>query len=345
MESAKMSDAMTQAIQVVMKGSSYYLSRSFFNVQKCRTATNIVNRLFENEPELEPTLLALSLLPVMDWMLGAKNLDAMSSVVFGHVSDNIMVLDRTKELIADILDGRPRLTLQRREEYFNHLTEIVQYVKSKIVALGSFPKRGKTYAALIRYFYLGESTDIVTITAHNINNFLPDAIRVLHSMMRERISELVGSVLLDTVPDDQDTELQYVYHNTMILLEEYAKIKWSAQNADDKAVQLLACDTQEEMLKLTESDTKYSQAYIIVQYIILIHNAIERLQTFPMPEVYTVVKASIEKKQMQYSDSDIAIMLKMPMTKYRMLVRAGMAALSAELYGTDCNVFLDMLID
>ena len=337
------SDAVKQAVDVILQSSSYYFSRAFLPVDKNRTAVNIVNRMFESEKELESTLLALSLMPVMVWMQGAEDLDKITERLYAS-SQEIELLVHSKALISDILDGEPAFVMERRKEYFKKLHTLVDLIIQKIdTVLKVFPENGARYADMLGYFYIGRPAKY-TITAYTINLYLPDAIRLLDKIAGEEIRDILEDILKENQTNGNE-ELQYIYHNISLLLSEYSKIVWTAKNCDDKAVRLLGCKTEEEMLALTESDAKYYQAYIIVQYIVLIHNAIVRLKSFPQPNLYPVINAMISGKRENMTDSDIALGLNIPLCRYRQLSRMALAVLSAELFGLDCGVFIDILTD
>lgn len=335
-------NSLQRAVKLMMQSSNYYFSRAFLQVDKNRTAVNIVNRLFETEKEMEPTLLALSLFPAIVWMLGAEDLDLLTSRIYTEEhTEEVESLEKSKIMITEILGCEPKIMMEHRKKYFSVLHEFADYFIDRINAVSLHPSNGRYYGALLKYFYLGHTPD-VSVTSYTINLYLPDAIRQLHKIAGTKIAFYMNELLQEDEPVGNE-ELQFIYHNISLLIEEYTKIRWSAKNCDDKAVRLLACQSEEEMLEITESDSRYWQAYIIVQYITLIHNAIERLRTFPQHDIYSVVSKTIQCKQSQYSDSEIAMLLNIPLSRYRQSIRIGMAALSAELFGLNCNVFLDML--
>lgn len=342
MHTTSQSEAVAQAVDVLLKSSSYYFSRAFLLVSKNRTAVNLVNRMFEAEKEMESTLITLSLMPVLVWMQGAEDLDVISNTVYER-DENIDILSKSKNLIADILGDEPLLIMEKRKDYFNKLRSLVVYVTDKIDSvIGSYPGDGCHYADMLGYFYLGRPAKY-SITAYTIKMYLPGAIRLLHKVGGEEIKVGLEGILQSNSLIGGDEELQFIYHNISLLLEEYTKIKWAASNCDDKAVRLLACNSEEEMLKITQSDSRYWQAYTICQFITLIHNAIIRLKSFPYPGLYKVVYTMIDGKRKGQTDIEIAYLLDMPLSKYRQLIRIALAVLSAELFGVDCNIFIDIL--
>lgn len=338
------SEAVAQAIDMLLKSSSYYFSRAFLLVAKNRTAVNLVNRMFESEKEMESTLITLSLFPVLMWMQGAEDLDAISNTVYER-DESIDLLTKSKSLIADILGDEPLLVMEKRKNYFDKLKKLVAYVTDKIDnVIGAYPCDGCHYADMLGYFYLGRPAKY-SVTAYTIKIYLPEAIRLLHKVAGEEIKVGLDGILQSNSFSGGDEELQFIYHNISLLLEEYSKIKWAASNCDDKAVRLLACNSEEEMLKITQSDSRYWQAYTICQFITLIHNAIVRLKSFPYPGLYKVVYTMIDGKRKGQTDLEIAYLLDMPLSKYRQLIRIALAVLSAELFGIDCNIFIDILSD
>lgn len=337
------------AVSLMMQRSSYYFYRSYIGRDKSRTAVRICNDLFASRKtkNLESTLLTLALLPSMEWMLQAESLNNMSGDIFGDEKqgERIACLVKTQEMLMDIAGCEPRLLLSRRQDYFARLRTLVETVKQKIKAIDYYPNHGHMYCDLLSYFYLsaaGKNVD-TSITTYNVNTYLPDAISLLHDMLQASIPGLINTIIESDAPKG-DADLQYVYHNTLLLVDEYCKILWYANSSDDKAMQLLSCDTETEMLELTQSDTKYYQAYIIVEYVKLIHNAIELLKSFPQP-IYDVVARTIAMRPKNCSETDIANSLNMSLTAYRTSCKNGMAVLSTVLFGYNCDVFLDMLMD
>ena len=339
---AGQSEAVTRAIDVLLASSSYYFSRAFLLVPKNRTAVNLVNRMFETEKEMEPTLITLSLMPVLIWMRGAEDLDKISNTIYESDKD-IELLNRSKRLISDILGDEPMLIMEKRKAYFERLNALVDFVIDKIDnVVGAYPTGGNHFADMLGYFYLGRSPQY-SVTAYTIKAYLPDAIRILHRVAGNEINKRMEGLFQSYSTDGGNEELEFAYHNISLLLEEYTKIKWAAQNCDDKAVRLLACNNEAEMLKVTESDSRYWQADTIVQFITLIHNAIVRLKEFPAPGLYKVVCTMLDEKRKGHTDAEIAYCLDMPICKYRKQARIAMAVLSAELFGIDCDIFLDVL--
>ena len=163
--------------------------------------------------------------------------------------------------------------------------------------------------------------------------------------MGEEIEELLDVILSGAVLSDD--EMAYVYHNITLLLKEYNRIVWRANNSDDRALRLLSCETEDEMLEITSKDEKYRQAYLIVEYIKFINGAIEMVKSFPVngKEYYDIIKTIVDLKPQNISDEVSSRELGMSTYTYSVKKRRALSVLSSILWGCDGDAFVRLLTD
>lgn len=332
-----------KAVELLMKNSSYNFVNSFCTVERCKTAREIVNDLFESDKSIEATLLALSLFPIMKWMLRAENLDKKTEDVLCHGgTGELSKILQSQSILVKVSGIEPAFLLENRRKYFAILHEIFDVLTDGFKKVREFPENGDFYCELLKYFYSGDSR-FTKVSFYKVSKFLKPAIYVYAGICNEKLKELVPHLIDMSEPRDT-AELQYVYHNIPLLLSEYSKVVWHTKNSNDKAVKLLRCKTESEMMTITESDSKYCQAYLIVEYIKLIHNAIGLLAEFPSNNLYIVVDTTMKmRREKRVKENDIAEAIGMPISAYRKNLKLGMTALSAILFGCDCNSFVDIL--
>lgn len=161
----------------------------------------------------------------------------------------------------------------------------------------------------------------------------------------EEIEELLDVILSGAVLSDD--EMAYVYHNITLLLKEYNRIVWRANNSDDRALRLLSCETEDEMLEITSKDEKYRQAYLIVEYIKFINGAIEMVKSFPVngKEYYDIIKTIVDLKPQNISDEVSSRELGMSTYTYSVKKRRALSVLSSILWGCDGDAFVRLLTD
>ena len=136
-----------------------------------------------------------------------------------------------------------------------------------------------------------------------------------------------------------------VYHNTTLLLKEYNRILWYAQTSDDKAMKLLNCGSEKEMIEITESDGKFCQAYLIVEYAKLISGAVEMVREFPIygEEYYKILMSILDSKQQKVRDEMLAQKIGMSTYTYSVKKRRALAVLGSILWGCDGDTFVRLL--
>ena len=316
------------------------LYRSFIKLENSVTIKKRLNDIVEEYPELTDIVVALSIYPALVWSLKGKEITA----VMGRIatpSERIKTLEMTQELIVKVSGMQPRLLLEQRKKYFEACEEVVKLIDSGIDKVKSYPENGTQYYVLL-CAAIGKEVESVP-SRFLIKKNLKDAVEILHSTCASKLDELLDQVLNGYVVDDD--EMQAVYHNTTLLLKEYNRIVWYAQTSDDRAMQLLTCGSEAEMIALTESDSKYCQSYRIIEYAKLISGAVELVKDFPIygEEYYKILSLILEAKPQKVRDDVMAKKLGISTFTYSVRRRQALAILGCILWGCDGDTYIRLL--
>lgn len=317
-------------------------SRSFSRNPVSTLMTRRLNELIAKFPDLQDTAIALIIYPALQWMLGGKNIDAVMSRLCND-DEGLSRLGNVQEILSNVTTVQPKLLLKNRTAYFEPCEKLISLIDSTIAKITDYPDTGKVYEELLRVF-TNPNIEIFP-SKYTINKHFKDAVTLFHEMQGEEIEELMDSILSGITYSD--SELAYVYHNIDMLLKEYNRMVWRAHNSDDRAMQLLSCKSEEEMLEITKYDDMYCQAYILVEYIKFISGAVEMVKSFPNGgiEYYSILKGIIELKSQKLSDEAIARELGLSTYSFSVKRRRALSVLGSILWGCDGDTFVKLLTD
>lgn len=310
---------------------------SIYKLIKCR-----FEYVLDMWPNLTNTVIALAIYPALKWNLKGKEIDAVTARI-SKSNQNIKALEQTQSLLVKTSGVQPKLLLSRREEYFKNCEELVSLLEKNVDIIRTFPDHGEIYyrslCAVMGYpDHKYQKSDLP-------KERFPDAVNLLSDLCGTRIDKLLNAILDGYVVDDEEQTL--LYHNTTMLLKEYNRILWYAKYSDDKAMRLLACKDEAEMLALTESDSKYDQAFLLVEYMKLITGAVEIVKEFPLEgeEYYNILTAILDTKPQKVSDQVLGTQIGMSTFSFSKKKRRALSLLGCVLWGCDGDTFIRLLTE
>ncbi len=98
---------------------------------------------------------------------------------------------------------------------------------------GGGPKMWKVLQALVGL------DEYLEVGRYQVNKCTNQLLHILADQYGEKISAVLDELLAEETFNDK--EMEFIYHNVDLLLRECNRIAWMAQNADDRAMKLLAC--------------------------------------------------------------------------------------------------------
>lgn len=299
------------------------------------------NELVASNPDLQDIVTAFAVYPALKWAQKAEDIDAVMARVCSSDA-NAQRLINVQKALSDVTGYEPKLMLNNRKRYFEASRKLTWRLEHLVEQIRDFPGEGEIYANILGIM-LGDTT--ADVSKYMTNQYAKAAMELAYDCAGKEIDGLVDDVLTGIVQSDD--EMSLIYHNIDILLREYNRILWHTQNSDDRAMRLLACESEEEMLKITEHDEKYRQAYLIVEYIKLINGAIEMVKTFPVngQEYYDIIRTVIELKPKRISDEAAAERVGMSTYSFSVKKRRALSVLSTILWGCDGDTFVRFLTD
>lgn len=315
--------------------------RSMTSYRSSVVATRRLNELIAEEPDLQDVVVALSIYPALKWSMRGADVDAVMARMCRN-DDELHRLGSVQKTLVAATGVEPRFLLENRHRYFDACAELVQLLQDAVKQVGHYPRHGRVFQSILQTFLMDA---VEEPTKYVVNKYVKDAVRLIYECYGERIEELLDIVLSGTVQSDE--EMAYIYHNITLLLKEYNRIVWRANNSDDRALRLLACKSEDEMLEITQRDEKYQQAYLIVEYIKFINGAIETVKSFPIngKEYYRIIKTIIDLKPQNISDEQASRELGMSTYTFSVKKRRALSVLGAILWGCDGDAFVRLLTD
>lgn len=298
------------------------------------------NDVIENIPETQDTIIALLLYPALKWILNAKEVDCIMGNIC-YEDEAIEQLKKVQGIIKNTTGISANLLLKKRDAYFGACETLVNLIDKIIDDISTYPYNGLVYSEILTSTI--SSSPVTVPSKHYVNKYFEDMVYLVSTRYGDQITKVLDEILSGKMQSDD--ELNYVYHNIDLLMREYTKIVWMARVSNDKALRLLACKTEAEMLEITKKDDTYRQAYVIVEYIKFIRSAVELVKSFPNGDndYYTILKSLVDVKPGKNNNSVIAKELGMSYYSFSSKKRRALGILSAVLWGCDGDIFVRFL--
>lgn len=329
--------------QMVNGEKGYCFYRSFSAHPKAKAATKRCNEIITKAPELQGVVVALNLAPAFRWLLArARTLDHVMTRVYEN-NEYTGRLSKAQEMLVSVSGEQPHLFFKQREQYYTDCARLLSLLEAEIKHLQGYPGKGQVYFDILDSLFLHDR-DGKDVSVYLLNQNIQSAIDLLYEDAGEAID-----TILDRILDEHSAssaELAYLYHNIDVLIREYSRIVWDAGRSNDKAVQLLDCKTEAEMLAITKKDKKYEQAYLIAEYVKFIKSAVALVREFPGGEEYfPALAATFRYKPQNVCDKEIAETLGISQYTYATRKKRAYAIFGAILWGHTGNAFLNILTE
>lgn len=328
----------------------YWFYRSFIEHSDKKNGIgslrNQMNSLMTECPETINVILGLYLYPVVKWIVKYKDIQLKAEHFTSKNFSSVWRFFEIQNILREVSGIYSKLQLPNRTEYFAICEEFLSFIDSmynSIISCPDFSCQCESVLSLFLNRPIDANIKKNYATNYGIRLFSKKVILLVTDCYKKEFDTFMEKLLIDDSLVAQD---QYsIYHNTEKLLSEYNRILWKTQNFSDKAVQLLNCKNALEMDDITQSDEKYSQANLIVEYIKVIYVAIESVKDFPVfgKEYYKILSFLTNYKKQGLSDKEIAVQLQMSDFSYSVKKRRALSVLSSILWGGDMDTFIKLL--
>lgn len=305
-----------------------------------------VNELLTTDEGIDAgdAIMAFMMYPAIKWSLMGKSTDTLMAHVAGanETGEEIARLKRTQEIIRAAIGFTPSLLLERRRMYFEAAEALANTVEEIIESVSDYPYHGKIYHDILCAF---TGLNDKKISKYILDKHFSALINIVQEEWGESLTAAIDGIMKPYLCQKETDEKSQYYHNIHRLLVEYNKILWQAQRSKDKSMRLLACNGEEEILNITQSDDKLSQGYLIVEFAKIIHGGIEMIKEFPKKgEIYySILKELTSLSSSAATERDMAMKLGISSFAFSTKKREALDALATILWGCDGTPFYDML--
>lgn len=313
---------------------------SFDGLDRTRVITRYANMAMEKGGDIAVVARAVMIYPAIKWLLRAREIEAVIAALPDEVEQgDFCRLIGMQSMLIRLTGEKPELRLQVRREFFERCQEFVDVVFDAVLeSVYRKASRKNTARPRLAMMLLGENDGVSgqeEISAHTIKTYYPDIIEAVAAQAGEQIKALMSSLMPDTGP--KTAELSVLYHNTDLLLREYARIVRGY------------CVDGEKLIGAHESrytERRREQSALVGEYIKLIRGAVEMTKDFPgsRGDIYAVLQALTSDGSDQKTDMELAQEVCMSAASFSREKSRALSVLGAVLWGCDANVLTDILI-
>lgn len=309
--------------------------------------TKSVNRIMEERPELRHTAICMILYPAMKWVLQATDIDALiekcENVDESSINDkeNLHRLELIRDWLAPNIDEKT-LHFKRRARYFKICTKIVNVIEDASAELRFERDYSSGMQEVFECFL--DPSKLPYNGRGKIMKYCERCIEAVYDSAGSIIEKYYENIMAN---DDIDgIEEACLYHNVPLLLSEYTRILHRSKRSSDPAMRMLATSSYEELRQFKASEHTMTDAYMIIQYVMLIRGAIEMMKTFPLGErYYDVIVAMVKGKEFNWADEQVAKSLGITAGTFSTRKGHAIGVFGSLLWGCDVNGLLNCLID
>lgn len=328
--------------QLLNQGPELRFHSLLTDSSRMRSAVNRLNEIVIEEPQAKNVVIGLTLYPAFTWLSTCYGTEQA-----GH-DVQLEKLSQIQGMLHEVSGLRPVFQLKEREKYIALVRNLVSLVEGTIRAIESYPRFGVQYfEALNTLFYSGDTEETFDNepSRYIMKRYLKPAIKALATNFGSLYDEAVETLFAKNMIGD--SQFHFVYHNTELLLREYITIIWRESASEDKAVKLLLCESEEEMLAITSSDRKYTEASYIVEFMRVIQGAIELVRTYPKngEEYHEILQWITDKESIGVLESELAKRLGLSHAAFSQRKKRAIKVLSFILWGCDSDELLSLIIE
>lgn len=314
----------------------------FGESDRTRVLIRYANQAVEEGGTVAAAAKAVMIYPAIKWLLKAEKIEAVLAALTPEAECGAFGrLVGMQSMLVRMNGEKPELRLQMRQCFFERCRALADTVFSAVTqSVYRKATRKSVMRPQLAMLLLGEDDGVSgkgAISAHGIKTYYMEIIRAVAEQSGEEIRALMKELMPDTGP--KTAELAVLYHNTELLLREYARI---VSGYHDDGEMLLASMGSGES-RYTER--KCEQSVLLAEYIKLIRGAVEMTADFPgdRGETHKVLNALVSDDGVQKTDAELAQDIFLSTSAFSREKHRALTILGAVLWGCDANVLLDML--
>lgn len=246
------------------------IERQFIDTPYAVLVNNQINQVYQERPAARRMLSVLSVYPLLKWSV-EQNLIWQEKLE--EKQTELERLLNIQELLMEYGIELPHIRLTNRERCIKATEQVLIELKRQVERIRAYPDLGEKYYQLLTSIHLTPNDG--KVSRWLIKNHYRAALILLADICENTVNEILES----SKPEEKDYQID-LYHNTKLLLMRYQRILWR-EGGPDKALQILECNSLSEMMQITLSETKYAEASNLIDYVKIVHLAIEQLRTYP----------------------------------------------------------------
>ena len=319
---------------VFSEEGTVYFHRTFISFDgsdRTRVITRYANTAMEKGGDIAVAARAVMIYPAIKWLLKAREIEAVIAALPEEAAQGDFCP----------LVGMPSMLvrLQVRREFFERCQEFTDVVfKAVLESVYRKSTRKNMARPRLAMLLLGEDDGVAgqeEISTHTIKTYYLEIIEAVAAHSGEQIRTLMSGLMPDTGP--KTAELAVLYHNTDLLLREYARIVRGY------------CADGQKLLGARENryiEQRREQSVLVAEYVKLIRGAVEMTKDFPgsRGDIYTVLDALTSDGSDQKTDAELAREVCMSAASFSREKGRALSVLGAVLWGCDANALTDLLI-
>ena len=328
---------------VFSEEGTVYFHRTFISFDgsdRTRVITRYANMATEKGGDIAVAAKAVMIYPAIKWLLKAREIEAVIAALPEEAAQgDFCRLVGMQSMLVRLTGEKPEMRLQVRREFFERCQEFTDVVfKAVLESVYRKSTRKNMARPRLAMLLLGEDDGVAgqeEISTHTIKTYYPEIIEAVAAHSGEQIRTLMSGLMPDTGP--KTAELAVLYHNTDLLLREYARIVRGY------------CADGQKLLGTRENryiEQRREQSVLVAEYVKLIRGAVEMTKDFPgsRGDIYTVLDALTSDGSDQKTDAELAREVCMSAASFSREKGRALSVLGAVLWGCDANALTDLLI-
>lgn len=215
---------------VFSEEGTVYFHRTFISFDgsdRTRVITRYANTAMEKGGDIAVAARAVMIYPAIKWLLKAREIEAVIAALPEEAAQgDFCRLVGMQSMLVRLTGEKPEMRLQVRREFFERCQEFTDVVfKAVLESVYRKSTRKNMARPRLAMLLLGEDDGVAgqeEISTHTIKTYYLEIIEAVAAHSGEQIRTLMSGLMPDTGP--KTAELAVLYHNTDLLLREYARI-------------------------------------------------------------------------------------------------------------------------
>lgn len=260
--------------------NTFTISKILTKSENSIRAKNALNKILNQNPTFQHTVLAIVLYPALKWSLYGENI---GDLIQNANLESDEFLYETQMMLRSVFGVGKKIELTKRTEYFEAARNVVDALNESVTKMKSAMVHGNQMAATLQLVMNVPFENVSdTPSRFEISKYLPKAVENIHLMCGKILKQNMEPILNPSNPnfDTEDDEYMYAYHNVRLLLREYSRLCFSCDN-DDITAQILHAKTPEDVLAVTKKKQAMYSADAVAQFLLLVSGAIALVEYYP----------------------------------------------------------------